>query len=136
MGSYLTALMRQQRERRRLEAYQEWRAGRVVPHRITMMLDLLRLDGPGVDEACGVQEPAVDMWEAGTLYPTWEQLCALAMLCGGEPMMFTLPLPVEYPLKTSLRFHKIGGSRTPWVEPPPVRMFMPEAVAATVGGAA
>ncbi len=34
----------------------------------------------GVDIACGAQEPAVDEWEAGTRYPSFEQLLALAAL--------------------------------------------------------
>jgi len=36
--------------------------------------------GPWVDEACGAREPAVDRWEQGLFYPTWEQLCKLAAL--------------------------------------------------------
>ncbi len=51
-----------------------------VPGRITVALDAKALDGPEVDEACGVAEPVVDLWEAGVLIPTDEQLAALAKL--------------------------------------------------------
>lgn len=48
--------------------------------------------GEWVDVACGVQEPAVDRWEAGLLYPTWEQLCKLAVLtCTPLETLFTAP---------------------------------------------
>lgn len=123
MGSYLEAAYLQAAER-------DWAAGKVVPHRITTALDARSLHGPEVDEACGVEEPAVDEWEAGTRYPTWEQLCALAELCGVTPRFFTMPLAVEYPVHTSLRFHKIGGRLSDWLPPPPVRQFTAEAIAA------
>ena len=34
--------------------------------------------GPEVDAACLAEEPAVDRWEAGIEYPSWEQTVALA----------------------------------------------------------
>lgn len=58
-----------------------------VPARITLALDTRQLYGPEVDEACGVEEPAVDEWEAGTRIPTVAQVAALAQLTG---------MPVEY----------------------------------------
>lgn len=82
MSSYTTAQLWQQAER-------DWASGKVIPWRITTALDADSLYGPEVDLACGVEEPAVDRWEAGTLYPTWEQLCALAELCQTYPWMFT-----------------------------------------------
>ncbi len=62
------------------EAQPMWRRGEVVPARITLHLDWRGLYGPEVDRACGVKEPAVDEWEAGTRYPDWPELCALARL--------------------------------------------------------
>lgn len=62
-------------------AYAQWRAGKVSPGRITLILNARALYGPQVDEACGVSEPAVDEWETGERYPTWAQLQALAALC-------------------------------------------------------
>lgn len=63
------------------------------PSRITCALDACGLYGPEVDEACGVAEPAVDLWESGELVPTYEQIERLAALTGyavrffyGEPM--------------------------------------------------
>lgn len=127
---HLEAEQHQERDR------QAWAAGHVRPYRITMALDRRSLYGPGVDEACGVAEPAVDMWEAGTLYPSWEQLCALADLCGvlvgffmGRGTDESPPLEAAY---TSLRVHlPAAGESRPFVP-----VFTPEAVAAAVGGAA
>lgn len=66
-------------------AYELWRAGALVPYLVTRMLDANGLYGPDVDRACLAEEPAVDEWEAGTRYPTWPQLLALAELVGVEP---------------------------------------------------
>jgi len=67
------------------EAADRWARGLVKPYRITTALDACGLDGPQVDVACGATEPEVDWWEAGYLYPTWEQVCLLAELCGVTP---------------------------------------------------
>lgn len=66
---------------------------RPTPKRITIALDLMNLYGPEVDIACGVVEPAVDMWEAGTLVPTPEQVRALSALTGFPINFFYLPEP-------------------------------------------
>lgn len=138
--SHARALARQQREQATQRAYQEWRAGKVVPHRITTALDLRSLYGPRVDEACGVEEPAVDEWEEGVRYPTWEQLLALAELTG-YPVAFFVPPVTGSPMKSDLGFHDGGGQRGRWregglvYEPEPRRVltFAPEAIAATLG---
>lgn len=111
-------------------AYQAWAAGDVVPHRITQALDLRGLDGPEVDEACGVAEPQVDMWEAGQLYPAWESLILLAELTDFPPEFFTLACdrPPLRAADTSLVFHV--RHLPPDVEP--VLEFLPSAVAAVV----
>lgn len=62
------------------DEYDLWKAGKLVPWAITHLLDAGGHVGPGVDIACGAQEPAVDLWEAGRLYPSWEQTVALARL--------------------------------------------------------
>lgn len=89
------------------QAYRDWAAGRMVPACITQALDLRALYGPEVDEACGAREPDVDRWEAGTLYPTWEQVRALAKLVALPVGFFFrrdyLPLLPEV---TTLRFHR------------------------------
>src|SRR5215469_14494842 len=72
---YLAALTRQQNER--LVS-----AGRLVPARITIALDLRGLEGPEVDAACGGEEPDVDMWELGLAVPAPEQVMKLAELTG------------------------------------------------------
>lgn len=55
-------------------AYEQWATGALAPYRITRALDAAELYGPDVDIACGAREPAVDDWEAGTRYPSFEQL--------------------------------------------------------------
>ncbi|QYN17454.1 hypothetical protein [Amycolatopsis sp. DSM 110486] len=115
--------------------YREWRAGKVVPWRITLALDSHALYGPEVDEACGAAEPDVDMWEAGTRYPTWEQLKKLAKLTMVTPGFFMIRPAELLPAQTSMQFHRIGGERAEWRQPPPVLLFTPEAIAETVRGA-
>jgi hypothetical protein len=117
-------------DRRREEtAYRLWRHGELRPCWITHALDFRGLYGPEVDEACGAKEPDVDLWEAGKLYPTWEQLLLLAKLTRYPLGAFTrreLPLPFE---ATSLRFHMLYDERTE-----PVVDFAPDAVAKVVAG--
>lgn len=118
-------LAREQQARRRYDA------GLVVPHFITMALDAQGLFGPKVDEACGAHEPDVDQWEAGDLYPSWPQLCALAELCGVTPAWFVRPAEdrVDYEW-TSAQFHVKN-----WKPPaPPILAFKPEAREAMVQG--
>lgn len=119
------------------KTYRAWKAGHVTPWRITAALDLRNLYGPEVDEACGVQEPCVDMWEDGHLYPTWEQLYALAELTDFPVRFFTLggePLRVE---ETTLLCGATKAELAAWQRDhrEPVLEFTPEAIAATVGGA-
>lgn len=81
------------------EAFARWQSGRAIPWRITSALDIRSLYGPEVDRACGVEEPTVDRWEAGEVYPTWEQLNALARLTGFPVSYFTRPGdPLEGPV--------------------------------------
>lgn len=97
------------RERDDEVAYQKWRAGMVVPRNITVILDACGLYGPEVDEACRAQEPEVDLWEAGKLYPRWDQLVALAELTGTTPRWFTEARPAVPVIDTSMRFHAPPG---------------------------
>lgn len=116
------------------QAREAWRRGHVIPHRITTALDLRELYGPEVDRACGVQEPAVDEWEEGVRYPTWEQLLALADLTGFPVKFFTTMLPAN-PVRvsdTTLAFHMPKRHRLEDHEP--VLVFTPEAVRAAVEG--
>ena len=128
---------RHERETAEQEAHRLWRAGCVTPWRITAALDIRGLYGPEVDEACGVQEPCVDMWEDGQLYPTWEQLLALAKLTGLPLRFFTLggePVPIN---ATSLLCGLSEAEIAAWKREhrEPVIEFLPDAVAATVEGA-
>lgn len=113
------------------EAYRLWRAGRLVPWNITISLDAAELFGPEVDIACGAEEPDVDHWEAGILYPTWEQVKALAKLCGVTPIMFVRePLPIGW---TTLCYHP-PFSRQAVPDPAPVVAFTQRAIETRLGG--
>jgi hypothetical protein len=113
-----------------------WRRGLVVPHRITLALDIRELYGLQVDQSCGTKEPDVDQWEAGEKYPTWEQLLALADLTA-FPVEFFTPEPGQvHALGPGVMFVCCRSRRTwnPVVEiPAPILAFTPGAVAATVG---
>lgn len=106
-------------------AKQLWAAGLVRPYLITAALDAKGLYGPEVDEACGVEEPTVDLWEAGQVYPTWEQLCALAELCQARPWFFTR----EISHSGRAPMFMCGGRRVPEPVKPPVVYFDPLALA-------
>jgi hypothetical protein len=110
-------------------AHESWRVGKIVPSRITMVLDAKSLYGPEVDVACGGVEPMVDEWEAGTRYPTWEQLKALAALTGVTPRYFTWNDHQIHLGPTTMRFHV----RNLPPEKPPVMEFTYEAIAAVEG---
>lgn len=118
-------------EQQLARARDDWAHGRVVPWLITIALDGKRLYGPEVDQACGVPELGVDLWEAGELYPSFEQLCALATLTRKLPGFFmNRPGVVGMrPSDTSLRFHYRVDD-----EKEPVMAFRPEAIAAAVAG--
>ena len=88
--------------------FAQWQNGGLRPTAVTLAFDPHAHAGRGgagattvfvgewVDVACGVQEPAVDSWEAGLLYPTWEQLCKLAALTGTSlETLFTAPGVLE-----------------------------------------
>lgn len=119
------------------EAYEGWLAGRVVPHRITLALDIRALYGPEVDEACGAKEPDVDDWEAGRKYPTWEQLTLLAALTGFDVRFFIVPKDGEiHPFKPGAVMFVCDRSRKNWnprIEiPEPILTFTREAIAAAM----
>ncbi len=54
--------------------------GAVQPLAITMALNSRGMNGPEVDEALGVVEPTVDLWESGELTPTHEDVRRLVTL--------------------------------------------------------
>ena len=134
-GNLLTSREIRQQDEAERAARDAWERGQVVPHRITIALG--DLEGPGVDEACGAREPAVDEWEAGTRYPSWEQLLALADLTGFDVRFFLMPKDGIHTLGPGVMFVCKRSARNwnPVVEiPAPILTFTPEAIAATVGG--
>ena len=119
--------------------FAQWQNGGLRPTAVTLAFDPHSHAGRGgavastvfvgewVDLACGVQEPAVDSWEAGLLYPTWEQLCRLAALTE-TPLVTLLTAPgvlegltgcVQEPLTFALRqsFHPAIVANTVNVHP-------------------
>lgn len=113
-------------EREQARAELLYRGGHLAPWRITMALDAKGLDGPEVDIACGTAEPDVDLWEAGVLYPTWEQVLKLATLCGVTPRFLMDDARDGTKLRwgqTTLRFHHPLNP-----EPDLVEKFTPEAI--------
>lgn len=96
-------LAQQSAEREEKRGHSEWAAGRLCPDRITLTLDAKGLEGPEVDAQCLAQEPEVDLWEAGELYPTWEQTKALAHLCGVTP---------RFLMQDSIAGHRIEAHET------------------------
>ncbi|MFC7344574.1 hypothetical protein [Saccharopolyspora griseoalba] len=138
-NAFEAARRRRDREVRREEAYQDWVAGRVVPHRITLSLDFRGLQGPEVDAACKAREPEVDQWEAGIVYPRWDQLVALAELTGCEPGWFSQPVRPEDLVElheTSLWFHLSDAERQLYLrdDTQPVLAFPAEVVDARMRG--
>jgi hypothetical protein len=71
-------------------------AGRPVPARITIALDVCGLHGPDVDERCGTWEGNpdgdVDRWELGLAVPSGEQVRLLAELTGFPIASFYKPI--------------------------------------------
>lgn len=126
-AAYTQAVVAQTNQARYNAAHTRWEQGLVVPCAITTFLDMRSLDGPGVDEACGVKEPTVDLWEAGRVYPTWEQLLALADLCQVPVWRFTEP-PLHHTDGPIFICGPRTTSHTP--EGPPITVFDPLALAA------
>lgn len=60
------------------DEYELWRAGKLVAFYLTELFNAGGHFGPDVDTACLAEEPAVDRWEVGVEYPSWEQTVALA----------------------------------------------------------
>lgn len=116
------------------KSHDRWAVGQTVPCRITLALDIARLEGPEVDAALGVEEPAVDRWERGTLYPTWDQLCALAILTDFPVAFFTEPAETTV-IETDIRLRPTGGKYAYRREPRPVLTFTPRAITRTLGTA-
>jgi transcriptional regulator with XRE-family HTH domain len=70
-----------------------------VPEQITRALDYRGLYGPEVDEACGVEEPTVDLWETGAVVPTEDQIRLLAALTHFPPSFFyRIPVEINAPM--------------------------------------
>ncbi len=98
-------------------AYEGWRLGYVAPWRITAALDAGGHEGAGVDAACGAEEPAVDEWEAGKRYPTFEQLQLLSELTGFSVDWFVRgdePLDIR---STTMWGHLTAADRARWKPP-------------------
>lgn len=115
------------------EPFEAWRDGLVSPRAITAALDMRALYGPEVDRACGVEEPAVDQWEAGQRYPSWEQLQALSRLTEFPVAFFTRSHDSE--ISGGFMCQRSGRGRGchPLSAPRGPRQFPREVVAQTPG---
>lgn len=112
-----------------VDARRNWAAGKVAPWRITHALG--DLDGPEVDRACGVEEPTVDHWELGIVYPTWSQLEALAALTGYPVAFFCKDDKPILASETSLAYH-CKPSEITAADEEVTRRFLPEAIERTL----
>lgn len=109
-----------------------WAAGQLAPYRITAALNDAGLHGPDVDAQLGAQEPAVDHWEDGTLYPTFQQFLKLVARTR-RPWRYFTPPPGHTPIRlqdTTMIYHDKRVAT--W--PDPVLAFTPEAIASTLSG--
>ncbi|WP_433717032.1 hypothetical protein ACQP2U_42520 (plasmid) [Nocardia sp. CA-084685] len=113
------------------EGRRGWEAGLVTPWRITHALDMRELYGPEVDKACGVEEPAVDHWELGILYPRWKQFTALAELTGFAVDWFSLPGDPIRVEETSMWWHLKPSERAA-IDDRIVLRFQPGAITDTL----
>ena len=110
----------------------KWARGELVPHRITLLLDARGLYGPDVDLACGAVEPAIDEWEAGTRYPTWPQLVALARLVDALPGFFFRDVsPITGPIFICSRTRSKSSIYFP---PTPITRYPPDVWQPVVAG--
>ena len=104
-----------------------------MPFRVTRALDEAELVGPEVDISCGAVEPAVDEWESGVRYPTFEQLLLLAENTGHDPdWFFDRGSEVEFDIRdTTLWWHMTERQRQQWR--PPVEEFTDNAIQSCPG---
>ncbi|WKX02042.1 hypothetical protein Q3O43_29655 (plasmid) [Rhodococcus aetherivorans] len=108
------------------DEYELWRAGKLVPFYLTELLNAGGHCGPEVDAACLAEEPAVDRWEVGVEYPSWEQTVALARLL--DVRVRDLAHPDAEP-----RHHEVRPRRT--MSGLAILSFEPAAVAVATAGA-
>ncbi len=120
---------RAHREASGARARAHWVAGAMLPSQITAALG--DLEGPEVDQACGVEEPTVDHWELGLVYPTWGQVLKLAELTGHSPEFICKPVEPLLASETSMRFH-IPAAQVAELDKAALRTFLPEAIRATL----
>lgn len=111
-------------QKRQDAARDAWEFGELKPYMLTRWMDYRGVDGPDVDHHCGVQEPIVDRWEDGTVYPTWEQLLALAEFCQIPVYYFTEPMAVD-----EGRVFICSRGRKPLAEPAAITAYTHEALA-------
>lgn len=113
-------------------AYRLWREGMLSPYQITLMLDSRGFHGAWVDESCNAEEPEVDLWEAGKLYPRWDQVQALAELCKVQLLFLLQERQRLHWLETSIRFHVPHAEVLAAAAEPPIWRYPADVVAATV----
>lgn len=68
-------------------AYRTWRAGHLVPGRIALARQYHALPQQSVANVCGTDLEAIDLWEQGVEYPSWDEL---------QDFLALTRLPVEF----------------------------------------
>jgi hypothetical protein len=115
------------------EAKHRWESGQLVPARITLALDVLALDRLEVDETCGVPPRTVAQWEKGLEYPTWEQVCRLAVRTGFGLAWFARPVE-HLDVQSGPFFRRAPEGWMPYRADRMVHSFTRPAINRTLGG--
>lgn len=76
----------------RMDSYQAWRGGRIVPGRIVLARSQMGLPQQSIANVCGTDVETVDLWEAGAEYPNWAELMDLMAFTGRPAAYFTRPV--------------------------------------------
>ena len=80
------------------DVYAAWAAGELRLWRLTIAFNTIGAVGDWVDAACGTRPPFVDLWEAGHVYPRWEELVRVSALTGTSlPDLLSAPQRWEPP---------------------------------------
>lgn|SRR5699024_1325485 len=72
--------------------YGHWRQGGIVPGRIALARAYLGLHPQNIANVCGTDAEAVDLWELGLEYPTWDEFTDVVLLSGLPWGFFVRPV--------------------------------------------
>lgn len=72
--------------------YHAWRDGYLVPGRITLAREHRHLPQQSLANVCGTDIEAIDLWEQGAEYPSWDEFQDLLIITGFPVEFFTRPV--------------------------------------------